>query len=194
MKNELEKRIKKIVEEAGTAAAAEKASELTDSLSAQYDEALSKGRTELEAYKEALSNIDEIKKIISEMPSTDAEIEKKESAQRFKNSKKFIGKISELMWLLIIIMYFLVSFSTGKWHLTWLIFIWGSINQSLLEMVKSYNKEKNLKKVLKKGLSSILWLATVIFYILISFSSGWWHLTWLIFIVAVIVQKIINMI
>ena len=54
--------------------------------------------------------------------------------------------------------------------------------------VKKINRKKPLRRVLKSGLTAILWLLTVILYFVISFASGSWHLTWLIFPCAVIVQ------
>jgi len=81
----------------------------------------------------------------------------------------------------------------GGWHLTWLIFPWTAIGQILLSMAKKYNRGVNLKKVLKDGLSGILWIAVTIFYFIISFALGYyWHLTWLIFPFTAILQILLN--
>ena len=37
------------------------------------------------------------------------------------------------MWLLIVILYFIISFSTRAWYITWLIFLGGAAVECLLD-------------------------------------------------------------
>ena len=57
---------------------------------------------------------------------------------------------------------------------------------------KKYNRGTTLKKVLRGGISNMMWLAIVIAYFFISFVFGGWSYTWLIFIFGAFAGKIID--
>ena len=67
----------------------------------------------------------------------------------------------------------------------------GSMGSILLDMLMKYNHGVPLGKQ-KSNWSALLWLAAVILYFLISFTFGHWHLTWMIFLVATILQILIG--
>lgn len=192
MKRELHRKIESICNEIGTSAASAACEDIVHDLESEYDKRVSVGMSELDAYRDVLKNIDEIKKKLDSLPKTDAETAEKAAKESLKNLKNILGKVSTIMWLSIVILFFYASFTSGNWHISWLIFLWGSICQNVLDMVINYNKGKPLKKVLRSGLSSILWLLTVIAYFLISFASGAWATTWLIFIFGAILQTVLG--
>lgn len=189
MKKELVKTIKQLCDEVGTAAAAQKMEDLTEDLSEEYDKRVRAGMDELDAYRDVLKNIGKIREMLEALPKTEDDIERKEREGGRKNLERILGKISTCMWLCTVIVYFLFSFTySGTWSYSWLIFLWASIGQIVFDMVKKYNRGKSLKKVMKSGLSGILWLGITIIYILFSFATGAWHLTWLIFLVGALLQ------
>ncbi|MBE6542080.1 MAG: hypothetical protein E7672_06495 [Ruminococcaceae bacterium] len=192
MKREIEKKIKSISDGIGTAAAEEMRQELTEDLVEEFDKRVDAGMSELDAYRDVLKNVDEIKKLFESLPVTEEEEAAKERKKSSANLNKILSRISSCCWLLVVIVYFWFSFTYGMWHLTWLIFIWGSIGQTFLDMIKSYNRGKALKKVLKSGLSKILWQMAVIVFFVVSFAMSIWNTSWLIFIATAIVQIILN--
>ena len=193
MKNELNKKIKKLCDEAGTAAAAEKYSELTEQLDTKFDARVQSGMSELDAYREILKDLDQIRDLLDSLPKTEDEEERSSRQKSYKWLSQNLSRISGCMWIAAAMYYFALSITSGGWHLTWLIFPWTVMGQILLGMVKSYNRGKSLKKVLKSGLSGMLWIAAVIVYFLFSFTLGSaWHLTWLIFPFTIILQIILN--
>ncbi|HHT95031.1 MAG TPA: permease prefix domain 1-containing protein [Clostridia bacterium] len=54
-----------------------------------------------------------------------AEIERKRSIRK---------SVSGFLWLIILIMYFIISFQTHAWHLTWLIFLFGAAVECILDI------------------------------------------------------------
>ncbi len=192
MKKELEKKIKAMCDSIGTVAAEEMRVELTEDLGEEFDRRVKAGMSELDAYRDVLKNIDEIQKLLDSLPVTDEELDRMECEREAKKWNRIISKISSCCWLALVIVYFLFSIASGMWHLTWLMFLWGAIGQILLNMVTKYNKGRTMKKVLSGGLSGILWLSTVMMYFVFSFASGMWHLTWLMYIAATIVQIILS--
>lgn len=53
--------------------------------------------------------------------------------QRRKRFKQIKGSLEGLMWTLIVIFYFIISFSTRAWYITWLIFLVGAAVECLLD-------------------------------------------------------------
>lgn len=194
MKKELQKTIKQLCEEVGTAAAAEKMEDLTNDLTEEYDKRVRAGMNELDAYRDVLKNIGKIREMLEALPKTDEDTERRERETGRKNLERILGKISTCMWLCTVIVYFLFSFAyPGTWPYSWLIFLWSSIGQIILGMVKKVNRGRPLKKVMKGGLSGTLWLGITIIYFLLSFATGSWHLTWLIFLVGALLQTFLGM-
>lgn len=53
--------------------------------------------------------------------------------QRYKRFKQIKGSLEGLMWLLIVIFYFIVSFATRAWYITWIVFLGGAAVECLLD-------------------------------------------------------------
>ncbi|MCL2841976.1 MAG: permease prefix domain 1-containing protein [Oscillospiraceae bacterium] len=51
-----------------------------------------------------------------------------------KDQKQMRGAISSALWSLILVLYFVISFTTGAWYITWVIFIVGGLVESLISI------------------------------------------------------------
>ncbi len=193
MKRELNKKIKKLCEEVGSAAAAAKCSELTEQMSDEFDARVKAGMSELDAYRDVLKDVDKIRELLDSLPKTKEDEEIKSRQRSFKWLSKNLSRISGCMWISTAIIYLLFSMTYGGWDISWLIFLWSAIGQIVLNMVKKYNRGVKLKKVFKSGLSAILWIAVTMIYFLFSMvTMYYWHLSWLIFPFAAILQIMLN--
>ena len=194
MKKELKKKIESMCGEVGTAAAAEKIDELTEKIDAEFERRVAGGQSELDAYRELLSDVDKIKAMLAELPETDEESERKERAKNARKINAMLGSIEAAMWLLTVVAYFAISFLFGHWHMTWLIFLSSSIGSVLFDMLRKYNKGVPFEKVMEQEFSGVLWLGIVIVYFLYSFTvGGWaWSYSWLIFILGAVVEVILD--
>ena len=197
LKNQLKKKVQTMCDDMGTAAAAEKAAELAEEMSEEYDKKVASGMTELDAYKELLRDMDKIEEMLRALPETDEEADTKEEIKSRSDWNKKLSaiqdKVNGLWWLLTVIFYFWFSFTFGKWHLTWLIFLSSAIGSIVIDMLFSYNKGVPKKKVFGK-LHGILWLAIIIAYFLISLTVGKWHLTWIIFVMGAVIESITGLV
>ena len=192
MKNELNRKIRKLCDSAGSAAAAAKYDELSKQMNADYDARIKAGMSEIDAYRDVLRDVDKIQELLNSLPKTEEDDERISLQKSYKWLSKNLSRISGCMWIATAIVYLLFSMTYGGWEITWLIFLWTTIGQIVLNMVKKYNRGVKLKKVLKGGLSGILWIAVTILYFLFSMIVGYWHLSWLIFPFTVILQIILN--
>lgn len=190
MKEEIYKKLKALSDEAGSAAAAEYCGELAEKLGDDYDKRVSAGMSELDAYRAVLANVDEIEKTLKSLKKTEEETSVEEFVRDRKESFKTFGKINTALWLLVVAVYFLFSMQFGGWQYTWLIFLWASMGQIIMDMVRDYNKGKPLGKIMRSGFSGCLWLGATILYFIFSFATGAWATSWIIFIVAAIVETL----
>ena len=193
MKKELNKKIIEICEEAGTAAAAEKCGEYMDEIDREYDARMAQGMTEIEAYRDVLARVEEIRKLVDNLPKEESEEEAADRKAGHKNLKRIIDKVETIMWLVTIPLYVVGSMVTHSWKYSWLVFILVGVLQAVLDAVVDVNDgKKNPKKILRGAKSSILWGLATIVYFLVSFATNAWAVTWVIFLFTLIAQIIMD--
>lgn len=65
---------------------------------------------------------------------------------------------------------------------------------SMVEEYKEAVYEKNRDKAIRESLGVIIWMITIAFYFVISFSTGAWHISWVIFLIGVCVQSVAELV
>ena len=114
--------------------------------------------------------------------------EYKEKLAANNDRKKLVGAASSALWAFIFLFYFTFSFMTGFWHVSWIIFLVGACAEEyILCRVAAPEKRKHYWH-------GILWTITAILYFIISFATGMWQWTWLIFIATVAIEQVIRLI
>ncbi|MBQ8641792.1 MAG: hypothetical protein IJ480_06190 [Clostridia bacterium] len=178
LRREIVKRTGEYVQSAAAAAAYE---EESAKITASFDKMVAEGKTELEAYRAMLDDIEAMKLVLASIPVSE-EIraqEEKQSRKRNRNFRKLAGGMQGVLWLLTLIWYFLSSFITGDWHLTWLVFLGSAAGSTLLDILVKYNEGTPLHRC--GGWHGVFWLTLTMFYFWFSFTFGGWALTWLLF-------------
>ena len=54
--------------------------------------------------------------------------------------KSLRGAVSAALWSLLLALYFIVSFATGAWHVTWILFILGGAMEAIINVFTSLRK------------------------------------------------------
>ena len=99
------------------------------------------------------------------------------------------------MWLIIVALYFVISFTTHAWYITWLIFLVGAALQQLLKAAltdESIASQPPTREERQHAYTSALWLIIVILYFVISFTTRAWYITWIIFLIGGAVSSIVK--
>ena len=192
MKKELNRKIEELCDSAGTAAAREMAAELTADLDRRFDDRVAAGMSELDAYRDVLRNVDQIEEMLRSLPASDAEVTMENHRAGLKQLKLYLETTSSIMWITSVIAFFLVGLAGHAWKYSWLVFLWSTLGQIILEMTEDYNKKRNLKKTMRDGLSGILWVGTVILFFVTGFGLHLWRFNWLLFLVSVIIQIMLD--
>lgn len=111
-----------------------------------------------------------------------AEQEKDEEPQS-ELSKSLIG----LIWALGLGVYFLVSFTTGAWHMTWVFFpILGALDSLVSAIIRNQEALHSdvmfpSKQRVRKAIGKLIWAIGLAIYFLFSFATNAWYMSWLIF-------------
>ncbi|MCL2747692.1 MAG: permease prefix domain 1-containing protein [Oscillospiraceae bacterium] len=121
-----------------------------------------------------------VKKPVS---SLTGEIQKQLDIISTSSDTKLLGAVTSSMWSLLVVVYLFIGFIFDWWHPGWLIFPFGSILQILLKATMG-------KKGMTRGHAyALIWTVCLFVYLLISFITDLWNITWIIFPVALCVQQ-----
>lgn len=93
----------------------------------------------------------------------------------------------------VILMFIMIALATG-------LLIFNAMTKpgphqqgdTVVEDFRQWQKDKSKNKVLEKTISSIYWPLVVAFYFLVSFSTGRWGISWIIFLIAPAVFSVIK--
>ena len=58
-----------------------------------------------------------------------------------RDSRRMRAAISSALWTVLVAIYFIISFTTEAWHMTWIIFIIGAAIESFIEIFTSIKKK-----------------------------------------------------
>ena len=76
---------------------------------------------------------------------------------------------------------FLISFTTHAWHITWILF---PIAPAVINILNAVLDAKSRPGSGRSAAIAALWLLTTALYFVLSFATGAWHLTWILFLIA----------
>jgi len=66
-------------------------------------------------------------------------------------------------------------------------------NENMVNDFKQWQSGRPSKNTVKRQVSCIVWCVIIIAYFVVSFLTGAWYITWLLFIVGVLVNQIVNL-
>ena len=109
--------------------------------------------------------------------------------------------ISSLIWTTGIALYFLLSFATNAWHVTWVVFLIIPAVQSLIKALLILKGKKSETVTmefngsgaeLKKSIDTIIWTVGLALYFIVSFATFAWHITWVVFLIIPAIQGLVR--
>ncbi len=123
---------------------------------------------------------------------------KKETPKKEKNAEapqsELSKSLSGLIWAIGLGIYFLLSFTTGNWHITWVIFpILGALDDLVKALVRNRESLHSdvmfpSKQRVRNSVRKLIWSLGVAIYIFFGFATGAWYLIWLFFPITGAVQ------
>lgn len=182
--------------------------ELYANLSDKYNEKIAKGKTEQEAYDIAISSIGEISELVASArePYSISHI-----ARKWQKRSAIITAISIMLYITclipvllfpegtkfgylgIIAMFLMIAAATGM-----LIYSgmtrprYSRADDTIVEEFKEWRMSSAGAKSAYRSFIGAFWGFVTVVYILFSVVFGYWHVSWIIFILAAAVQNIIK--
>lgn len=174
----------------------------------RYHDLLAEGKSPEDAFRDATERIGDVGEILktigvslprdqSDKPKNDC---KQACAPKGKTYKSILRTQGcHIITMLLLSFYFILSFATSAWNVTWLIFLimpaLENVYIAVLDLV--YRKDPDAlyvadpeAKKLQKNLKGALWLAVLVVYFIISLFFSHWHLTWVIFLLGSAAQSL----
>ncbi|MBQ8207602.1 MAG: hypothetical protein IJZ89_02595 [Clostridia bacterium] len=184
--------------------------EIYQNLTDKYNDLISEGKTPEAAYNISVASVGDISTLIEDLEreanmsgeSTENTEAKKRSALLVSVAVMFyiisvvpVIIFGELGYGLIgvVMMFLLIAAATGL-----IIYnamtkpVYKKKDETITEEFKEWQREKDSRRAVKGAIESVLWCLIVTAYFIISFSSGRWDITWIIFLIGASINGIID--
>ena len=185
--------------------------ELIGNICEKYDDYVSQGRSEEDAYLLSINSLGDVKQLIKEITPQDSihrtDIKKYAfykalAIALYIASPVFIitlGAFGQPVWGLVF-MFVCVAGATALEIYSRTVFPDGAANHKKTkkmsddDVIMQRHENGKTQQQCKKdsSLTAVLWLCVTAVYLLISFITGAWHISWIIFIIGAVVDKIIH--
>lgn len=185
--------------------------EIISNANDKYNDLINEGKTEKEAYDSVIEEIGDVDELIKELVEENPINRQKLDETRRKTA--LTVSISVGLYILslisvivldelqmpdfIVVSTFFVIAGISTCLLIYYFMSkpkYSKYEDTMVEEFKEWKGKKDNNKEIKKAINSILWTLTVIIYLLISFIFGIWYISWIIFLIAVLVENIITLI
>lgn len=195
-----------------TARANELKEEVLANLIDRYNDLISEGKDEDEAIKKAIAGVGDVDELISALRKND--VFNYEEMKKDKQKSALILSVSVglyIMSVVILILFTAVFDISGEISvcvmLTIVAIATGLIvynsktrtkyvksEDTLVEDFKEWKSTNRENQKIMESIKSIVWTITVAIYLIISFTFHSWSYSWIIFIIAVAIEKIITLV
>ena len=207
MEDKLRRYIDELFEEAApTRKTIELKEEMLQNLEDKYRDLTSEGKSPEAAFNIAIAGIGDVSSLLRQLESgflSDPEMEKYEKARR--KSAMFTA-VAVMLYILsalpilvfrhfnaIPLMFGMVAIATG-------LLVYNSMTKpkyykesdTMVDDFREWQSDSQDSKQMRGAISSALWSLIVVLYIIISFTTGAWHITWVLFVVGALVESLIN--
>lgn len=120
-------------------------------------------------------------------------LEAEEDARKSPLAKSIGG----LIWAIGLAVYFILSFSTFAWHITWVIFpILGALEDVVLELVRQKERTGTVafpvESPSRKTIGKFIWVAGIFLFLAVSSATQLWAASWLILPITGAVKGLVN--
>lgn len=182
----------------------------------RYTDMLEKGMPAEEAFQSVAASIGNVDELLAALPAEPGPVSPAWEEER-RTRRAMTSTIAIALYMLAGIVLFAGLFLSSHLGLGSIVFFavaaiicivptcllvytahrWPKYEQrekTVVEDFKSWSNDTKRRKTLRAAISSFIWLLAVVVYFLLSFFTGAWALTWLIFLVAGCVEALVTLI
>lgn len=212
MKERLINHVESIFEDAPrTKAAHELKEELLSNSLSKYEDLIGSGENPETAYKNVISGIGDVSGLIEQLNRKN-EIDP-QLIEKSKMKSAILVSSAVMLFILSLVPIIIISEHPGLETMGLIgmllmvsigvaLLVFNSLTkpeylkkeETVVEDFKQWQSEKSQKKTLRAAISTLIWTITVIVYIIVSFATMKWYLTWVIFLIAAAIEAFITLI
>ncbi len=184
-----------------TVRAVELKEEMYQNLTDKYNDLLAEGKNEESAYNIAIASVGDVDSLISGLSG-----EKSSVTEAGKKRSAIIVAIAISLYILCPVPVILIQSEIGVMMLflfiavaTGLLIYNGATRERYVKaddtMVEEFKEWKQNSRQKSKAADAIIgsfWLIAVCVYIVVSFMTGAWHITWIVFLIAAAIASMIK--
>ena len=184
-----------------TVRAVELKEEMYQNLTDKYNDLIAEGKSEESAFNIAIASIGDVDSLISGLSG-----EKHEAGEKSKQRSAIMTAVAIALYILSPVPVILIQDEMGVMALflciavaTGLLIYNGITRERYVKaddtMVEQFKEWKQNGKQKSKAVDAIVgsfWLIAVCVYIVVSFMTGAWHITWIIFLIAAAISSMIR--
>lgn len=185
--------------------------ELLANLIDKYDDLVSSGKNEEEAFNIAISSIGDVDELIEGLKEKD--VFNYNQVQKHRKKSALILSISIGLYIMSVVVLILlnevfginenisVSIMLTIVAVATCLIVYNAASRSkyiksddtIVEEFKEWKSSNNAQKEIIKSIKSIVWLGIVAVYFILNFAFGAWAYSWIIFIIGAAIEKIITL-
>lgn len=205
MQDKLREYIDTIFEKApATRRTVELKEEMLQNLNDKYNDLLAGGKNEEAAYNIAVASVGDIDELLACLKVKDGVPEAVKQAEKRRNA--LFTSVAVTLYVLCPIPLFLIQDEMGLiWTIVIAAIATGLIvfnsmtrttykreDDTVVEEFKEWKQQTGRSRQAFKSISGALWLLIVVIYAIVSFATGAWFITWVIFLIGAAVESIIK--
>jgi len=188
--------------------------EMIQNLHDKYNDLLGEGKNEEAAYNIAVAGIGDISGLLKELEA-DRETERNTDNmnQEAKQKSAMLTSIAVALYILSplpLVMLSLAGARSADFIGLPLFFLfvaaatglliynnmtkprYGKDSETMVEEFREWQSDEKDRKALRKAISSALWTIIVAVYLIVSFTTMMWWITWIIFIIGMAIESLLN--
>ena len=183
--------------------------EILQNLFARYKDLISQGKSEEAAYNITIAGIGDLSGLIEELKEKAGERDDfayGQSWERYRRQSAIIIPIAIVLFIICVVPLFLFNGSIGITLLFVIaaaatgLLVYNDLSkpgprksdETMVEEFKKWRDSSSQKAKLTSSISSAIWCLTLALYFLISFMTGAWYITWIIFLIAGAINNIVK--
>jgi len=187
--------------------------EMIQNLQDRYNDLISEGKTNEAAYNIAVAGIGDISELLNDLePNNNQPTLTYAEVEAAKKKSAMLTAVAVMMYILSIVplvvmemlylpnhevigipvLLIMVAGATG-------LLIYNSMTKpsknkqdSMVGEFREWQSDNKERKQMRKAISSALWSIVVVVYLIVSFWTFAWHITWIIFIIGCVIESLIN--
>lgn len=186
--------------------------ELLGNLNEKYNDLIARGISEEEALKNVVNGIGDVDELIRGLKETDVMDHTEVQRQRKKTATVVTSALALIMLGVLILILGIAALHLNPVIMTVIMIAmvvaascmlvyhflsrpkYVRADDTLVEEFKQWKSNNARSERLRKSISSILWMVTVVIYFLVGFLlPGTWAFSWIIFLIAAAVDRVIKL-